>query len=148
MGYIHANRAALLYQIALGDKPLRDLLEGLSTKEVEILQKHSDLVDKTKEISRMTVVQLEAELTEEYDLEIDEHGPEGSWISTEKVEKNLPEWYESNHCGWFRNKANGEFLVWARGFLMQDVRINLWVRYLEHKKDPSGNLIVLGGYGI
>ena len=30
--------------------------------------------------------------------------------------------------------TSGEFEVWARHFLAQEVRINIWIRYMEHKK--------------
>ena len=117
-----------------GDKEFQNLLDGLSTQEVVILKEHSDLIDKVMGITKMTTIQLEAELRDEYNLEIDRYHSDDVWISTEKLEEVIPDWFITSHCGWFKNSGDGEFEEWARGFLMQEVRMNIWFRYLEHKK--------------
>ena len=110
------------------------LLSGFSHKEINILQRHSDLIVRLREISKIDETAAKLELREEYDLEIDEYLSEDCTITTEKLEDAIPKWFSSNHCGWFMNDFDGNFLEWARNFLAQEVRMNIWLRYLEHKK--------------
>jgi hypothetical protein len=133
--YPYANKRAMVYNMGHGDNGYQTLLDGMSTKEILILKKHPDLIDKVKDITKMTLLQLLAELKDEFNLEVDQYNSNDQWISTENLEDAIPEWFTTNHCGWFKDSRDDEFLDWARNFLMQEVRINIWLRYLEHKKD-------------
>jgi len=135
--YPYHNKRALAFNMSQGDRTFQDLLDGLSTKEILIMRKHPELLGRVQEICKMTDVQIIAELEDEYDLEIDQYNSENKWVCTEKLEDAIPDWFSTSHCGWFKDARNGEFEEWARDFLMQEVRINIWIKYLEHKKNPK-----------
>ena len=135
--YPYANKRALVYSMSQGDSEYQRLLNGLSVKEIQILKRHPDLIAKVHEITKFTQVQISAELREEYDLEVDEYLTRDQWIGTEKLEECLPDWFTSVHCGWYISSHDNEFEEWGRNFLMQEVRMNIWLRYLEHKKNPE-----------
>lgn len=117
-----------------GGNIFQSLLDGLSVKELAILRKHDDLLNRTLVISKMTEAMLLETVKEDYDLNAEEWQTGDVWISTEQIEDQIPDWFKSQHCGWYLSFEQGEFDVWARTFLMQEVRINIWMRYLEHKK--------------
>ncbi len=131
--YSYANKQAMVRNMGGGDSRYQALLNGLSTKEILILRQHPDLIDAVQNIIKMTSVQLLAELKEEYDLEADQHPTQDMYISTEKLEVCIPDWFLTDHSGWFVSSGDN-FQEWARSFLMQEVRMNIWLRYLEHKK--------------
>ena len=133
------NKKAMVFNMSQRDSEYEKLLSTLSTKELGILQKHDDLIEKVKGITKMTQIQLLQELEDEYDLEVDQYNIENMWLSTEKLEDAIPDWFSTSHCGWFKDVRDGEFTDWAREFLMQEVRINIWIRYQEYKKDHKEN---------
>ena len=130
------NRNVLVNSISGGDTRLKKLLDAMSTKELVILWRHDDLIVRVRKIFNMTLVEASAELKDEYGLEIDAFECGDTYVSTEKLEGAVPDWYRPFHVsGWILNLENGKFLDWAKNLLLQDVRINLWVRYMEHKKN-------------
>lgn len=135
IGIPFINKRAFAFNMSQGNHIFQDLLDLMSVKEMKILRKHEDLVDRAMEIAKMTEVQLLAELKEGYSLEIEEYANGDLWISTETLEDSIPNWFSSRHCGWFKTRTHGEFADWARSLLIQDVRIAIWERYLEHKKE-------------
>lgn len=113
----------------------QDLVKGLSIKELNILRKHSDLLARVRRLSQLNTVQLMAELQEEYDLEIDSYPNGNHFVGSEKLDAAVPSWVQSSPSRWFQDLS--EFDTWAQEFLMQEVRINIWIRYCEHKKNPK-----------
>jgi hypothetical protein len=112
----------------------QNLLEGLSLKELRILRRYPDLSARVGEIARMTTPELIEALSEDYKLNpIDCHGGD-VWITTRKLEDSVPDWFATEHTGWMVSLTDGEFDAWAQHFLMQEVRINIWIRYMEYKK--------------
>lgn len=130
------NKRLLALNMSQGNKEFQTLLNLLSTKEILILRKHDELMDKVHEISKMGVQTVLEKLQTEYALDIDHHVNGDVWIGTEQLEDGIPDWFESSHCGWFKS-LDKEFMVWARTFLMQEVRINIWIQYLEHEKEKA-----------
>ena len=65
------------------------------------------------------------------------------WIDiSEDVEKLTPEWITKGqlpYSGWYLtfNGDDNEFMPWARNMLLQEVRINGWIRYMEHNLDVA-----------
>ena len=143
--YPFPNKRAMVFNMSHGDVGYQLLLDGLSTKEILILKKHPDLISWVQEITRMTTVQIIAELQDGFNLEVDEYPTGDLWVNTEKLESFIPDWFTTSHCGWYKDARNGEFEEWAKNFLMQEVRINIWLRYLEHKEDENDTV---GHYGL
>ncbi len=152
--YPFVTKAVVTLGMSSGDLACQKLLDGLSVKELQILRNHPDLSERIREIRKMTLVQIIAELEEEFDLEV-EKLDSSYWINTEKLEGAIPEWFNTSHAGW--NPGDGSvkgtgisMIEWAKGFLMQEVRIDLWVRYLEHKKNEkptkSSKSTIISGY--
>ncbi len=133
--YAFINRHAMVHNMVGGDSEYQALLNGLSTREIRILRGHPDLVDTVQGIIKMTSVQLLAEL-KEYKLEVDQYPTQDMWISLENLEECIPDWFSTNHYGWFVGSGDN-FQEWARNFLMQEVRINIWVRYLMDRKEDK-----------
>ena len=71
--YPYLNKRSLAFNMSQGDKGFQNLLDGLSAKEVVILKEHSDLIDKVMGITKMTTIQLEAELRDECVGDVAEH---------------------------------------------------------------------------
>ncbi len=134
--YSFINKQAMVRNMGGGNSQYQSLLNGLSAKEIKILRKHPDLIDTVRDITKMTSVQLLAELKEEYKLEVDQYPSQDMFISTERLEECIPDWFSTNHSGWFISGGD-DFQEWARSFLMQEVRINIWIRYLGHRGDES-----------
>jgi hypothetical protein len=141
-----ANKRAIVFNMAQQNSAFQKLLEGLSVKELEILRRYPELIDRVREIAKMTEVQALAVLKEDYRLEVDGHMNGDVWIATEKLEDAIPDWFHSDHCGWFKTVRDGELLEFAKSLMMQEVRINVWIKYLEHKKNPK--MDYPGGYGM
>jgi hypothetical protein len=114
------------------------LLEALSLKELRILCKHEDLVDRVSEITKMSDQELLEVVKEDYQLEPANCATGDVWLGVENLEDRIPEDFVTRHSGWYLSLKDGEFNVWAKHFLMQEVRINIWIRYLEHKKKNPG----------
>lgn len=139
--------------MSAGNGEFQKMLGSLSNREIKILQKHPDLCTRIREIIKMNIAHLIRELKENFDLHIRQAGKQGIFIDIDKLEDRLPDWYQGGHTGWVKSLQSGEFKEWAREFLLQEVRINIWTRYIEHKKnsptrsaydyvyDPSGPYI-------
>ncbi len=133
---------------------IRCFFETLSMREIRIIMKHEDLVDRVKEIFKYTKAEMLDELRKSRGLEIECH-EENVWIETEELDKITPEWInytygtssipgESKHVKltWpgfymtFEEEKAGEpseFTLWARETLLLEVRERLWARYIEYK---------------
>jgi hypothetical protein len=144
--YPYMNKRAVAFNMSKGpgDLIFQGLLDGLSSEELVFLQKNSDLIKRVRAIAEMSVIEILREFREEYDLDVEQQGDGDFWVSTEKLEDAIPDWFPSDHVGWF--KKPGDFQEWAQKFLMQDVRINIWVRYLEHKKKTQASAACVGMY--
>ncbi len=137
LAHLFNDKKTLASDMSDGNQAFQDLLDGLSTKEIITLRKHKDLIDRVYEIVRMEEPAILRELQEEHLLDLDLYQNGDVWIGTEQLEGSIPAWFETSHCGWFMNREGGEFVGWAKQFLMQEVRINIWIRYLEDLKNPK-----------
>jgi len=131
------NKRAVIFNMSGRDIQYEKLLAGLSVQELSILRKYPELQDDAKEIAHLTLDKALWELSEEYDLEIDEYNSQDMFISVEKLEDAVPDWFETSHCGWYKGKDKDELLNWAKELLMQEVRINIWIKYCEYKVKPK-----------
>lgn len=141
------------------DRETRDLLEKLSNKELQILVVHVDLLDRVKTIAKMSELHLDHVIRTEYGFRVDSWGAGDYLLSVSKLEENAPSWWNSQHVGWtFQQNDVAQFCKWAREFLLEEVRINIWMRYIEHKKaalksqtgpevDPADILAAAAGLG-
>lgn len=138
-------------------KESRDLLQKLSSKELEILLHHDDLLDRIKEIAKMPKEELDQALRTNYKLKVDSWWAGDVLICASEEASKPPSWWQDLHIGWvFDANDTDELCAWARDFLLQEVKINLWMRYIEHKKskqkakppevDPADILAAAAGY--
>lgn len=138
--YPYANRGAIIRNMAARhsyDSEIQRLLHHLNAKELQILQKNLDLVDRVSEVSKLDAKDLSEILTIDYDLEVEAYT--GSiWVSCTDIAKRVPENLANAHTGWWFGEEP-EFIAWARDFLMQDIRINIMLRYIEHKRREAKN---------
>jgi hypothetical protein len=117
------------------DKETRDLLCKLPLKELDILVKHTDILGRVKNIAKMSYFHLEHLVTSQYGLKVDAWGSGDYYLGVTGIDDRAPSWWHSDHVGWiFHLGDTPQFTAWARDFLMQEVRINIWMRYLEYKR--------------
>ncbi len=136
-GNIFPDKRVLVQTIGVtksGGAIFQGLLDGLSVKELKIILRHDDLMSRLLKISKMSDEELLETIQEDYNLLVTDLCEGSLWVATEPLENNIPKWFDSTHCGWYLETEKGEFGVWARHFLAQEVRINIWIRYMEHKK--------------
>lgn len=121
----------------------RKLVADLNSKELVALRRNEDLVARVKEISSMSQEQLVQEISEGYGLEVTSCMNGDVWIGTDALDDFRPDWAVKNRqlpfAGWYLTyePQDNEFEPWARAFLMQEVRIEVWARYLEKKIQKS-----------
>lgn len=121
------------------DSKIQELLSLLSNKELRIVAKHQDLQDRVVAISKMTPEELGDTLEKDFQLEVDQWPREEIWIHPRKLQTQIPDWFTSQHVGWEFSSQNDDLPKWARTFLMQEVKINIWIRYIEYKKKEAKN---------
>ncbi len=136
----YLNKSSIMRSMSHKDGGYRELLDGFSGQELRVLRENPDLVSRVKEIAKMSVTQVLTELREEYSLEVDQYEEGSRWINTEKLDGAIPEWFYSDSWGEHVSAREGEFMGWSRNFLVQDVRINIWVRYLQQEKREKSAL--------
>lgn len=136
------NRAVLKSALAIRGtkKPekahrMEELLACFSMKELQILFKHEDLIAKVDSIAGMSDEQLVRAVKEEYGAEFERfHSEEATFfVGFDKPLEALHEKYPTIPLGIYLSLATGELQAWARKLLLHEVRINLWMRYIEHK---------------
>ena len=118
------------------------ILDEASVDELQILRKNEDLMARVQEISRMDKKALSKCIREEHNFSIDDCNNGDIWIdASTAAERFLPSWVGGSqlpYCGWYLEFEKGEendFTTWARNLLFQEVRVNIWIRYMEHKID-------------
>lgn len=117
------------------DKETRELLEKLGIKELQVLLKNLDLLDRVKTIAKMSDLHLDHLMRTSYGFKVDNWSGGDFLLGVGDLDQRAPTWWDSQHVGWTFDVGNTvRFCQWARDFLMQEVRINIWMRYIEHKK--------------
>ena len=124
----------------------KSLLAELSDKELDMLSDNPDLVEKIHSICVIDYNNAIIILEEDYDLTIEPYRDGGCWIGVENLEPDTPSWFNSMHVGW---SVNGtlELLDFFRRFILQEIRINLWIRYMQNLNKKKEEKKQLGAYG-
>lgn len=120
-----------------GGSAVADLLRNLSYKELSILHKNPDLQRRVHDIARHTRPQLLHALSKDFGLTVSDCMTGDYFVGQEQALSDLiPEWLNPLNFGfWVPGGVEDVcFIKWARNFLMMEVRTNLWIRYLEHKR--------------
>lgn len=126
-------------RVGLNSEIFNSLLDPLPIRQLRILKKNDDLVERTTEICKMTKMGLLIELRDKYGFEITNCQNGDVWIDGDASNDGLtPDWIEQGQlpfAGWYMkfNGEDNEFEPWARNMLFQEVRTNMWIRYMEHK---------------
>jgi hypothetical protein len=137
------SKAAIAYSLSIGSGRARESCErlfcSLTLREIGVLRRNKELVEEVQDIAKMTTAELIIELANNYDLEIERLVPgqvigESYWIGIEQLEDAIPEWFSTTHDGWHKFDKDEDFSNWAKDFLLQEVRINMWIRLLEQRK--------------
>lgn len=137
-----------------GSQDMRSMLQAFTDKEINMLARYPDLTDEVYRIAIASMADLEDILREDYGLEpvLWEGGDVLVGVSSE-LDKKVPSWMKSSHSGWVLSAENGEFRAWAQHFFLQEVKVNLWSRYLTHKRTVNKKVPVVediyrdhGGY--
>lgn len=127
----------------LDSKVFNDLLDPLTAKELKILKKNEDLIARVTEICKLSKMAMFKHIKTDYDFEISNCSNGDIWVDASDVtDKLVPDWIKPgqlSHSGWYLSFAGveNEFMPWARNLLLQEVRVNMWLRYMEHKLDMA-----------
>lgn len=161
MYFSPSNRSAFVNNLFIQygcDRETRELLEKLNNDELKILVKYPDLLERVKTIAKMSDFCLDHLIRTNYGFRIDSWAAGDYLLSVSELGQRAPDWCQSEHVGWtFHTGDVPQFCKWARDFLMQEVRINVWMRYIEYKKaalksntleiDPADILAAAAGFG-
>lgn len=126
-------------------KVFNELLDVLSAKELKILKKNEDLITRVTEICKLSKMSMFKHIKTDYGFKIDNCQNGDVWIDASEVtDPFVPEWIKPKqlvHSGWYLSFSGveNEFMPWARNLLLQEVRVNMWLRYLEHKLEMAAN---------
>jgi hypothetical protein len=138
---IWINHMLIHNKSGLDSKVFNELLDSLGVKELKILKRYDDLVARVVGICKMTKIDLLKTIRDDYRFDAQNCNNGDIWVDASDTAEDLtPEWITEGqlpHCGWYLtfNGEDNEFVPWARNILLQEVRINGWVRYMEHKLD-------------
>lgn len=127
----------------LDSKVFSELLDTLGVKELRILKEHDDLSERVVGICKMTKMALLKALRDNYGFNVQSCNNGDVWVeASEDVEALMPKWITKEqlpYSGWYLtfNGEDNDFVPWARNMLLQEVRINGWIRYMEHKLDAA-----------
>lgn len=113
------------------------LLKTMSAKELRLLYRHRDLLPRIEELAGLSTADLVSEVETNYGLEID-YLPTGDiTINPEEVIEEVffcqLDDYPTAGWGWDIDGGWAELGNWARRFLLQEIKIELWFRYMVHK---------------
>jgi len=153
-GNILANRSTCEDAIArtakVGGETMKALLKTFSLKELKVIKKYPELVSRIAEIAKYTKIQLKTHLAEKYNINSVQSTGD-VWIEAEGLEDLEPEWLVGGKdcrykgilpmSGWYLSYSEPEnaFEPWARNLLLQEVRENLWFRWMEHKTKSTSS---------
>lgn len=113
----------------------QEMVESLSIKELRILNKNPALINRIKWISLQKNKEELVKIILDYGLETINCQNGDVWIGNKtELDKFSPSWADDSlpYNGYYFN-FDKEFAPWARNFLLQDVRCNIWNKYLEKK---------------
>lgn len=122
-------------------KIFNTLLDSLGVKELKILKRHDDLIERVSEICKLTKMGLLKTIRNDYKFDIQNCQNGDLWIEAgESIDKLTPDWIKKGqlpYSGWYLtfNGDDNNFSSWARNLLLQEVRFNVWMRYMEYKMD-------------
>lgn len=114
----------------------QSLLNMLNHAEIRMLREHEDLIERVREIANYKTSALLQALQEDFDMKVT-YAMGVSYLDADEVLKRVPDWADNDHCGWDFDPIGGQYNYWARGFLMQEVQVNLWIRFFEEQKKRS-----------
>ncbi len=162
--YPYLNTAGLVHNMAGGDARAKQLLNGLTNKELHILSKNQDLLERIVAITRVSALGLYKVISDRFGFVITTvgQGYGDFWADlNNETDNNLPEefveWYrKTEHTGWYLSTVDA-FGAWAQDLLMQEIRTNLMLRYIEHKRAQKKSRMgaasravadIAAGYGL
>lgn len=125
----------------LDSKVFNTLLNTLGVKELKILKRHDDLIERVVEICKLTKMGLLKTIRNDYKFDVQNCRNGDLWIEAdESIGKLTPDWIKKDqlpYSGWYLtfNGNDNNFSSWARNLLLQEVRFNVWMRYMEYKMD-------------
>lgn len=121
-------------------EPVMKILDEFGISEIMELKKNKDLLARVKVIIGYSQEELLSILKKDYDLEITDCMNYDVYIGlTDEQEQSIPEWAVKGlpSSGWYftlhKTRDGDNFSSWARDFLLQEVRLELWSRYLKEK---------------
>lgn len=145
---IYINRAGLIRNMMSQysyNSVLFKLLGGLGSKELLILQNNPDLIDRLYITSKINLTTAKITLEENFSLIMEQFNDSG-WVNTEKIVNNKPDWSKSLHGGWYIEDKT-DLIDLARDLLVQEIRTNLWMRWIIHQKESKTSINSDTGYG-
>jgi len=135
---IFNNKGVIVANLAIhyrAGTPFRKLIADLTLTELRILTKNEDLGQRIKDISYMEADDLREHMIKHWGLEVESCQTEDWWVDIEPVRKKLPAWSRATIEG--RYIHGEDFVEWGRKWLLEEVRVNLSIRYIQDLREKE-----------
>lgn len=129
--FLLVNNLVLAYR-GTASGTLRAMLDDLNFTELKVVQQNEDLNHAIQRLAEASEEEMLRVLKHKYNLSFMSCENGECWIDAEGLEDMEPEWLKEkiNHFGWYV----GDLTNWCRRFLLQVVRVNIWMHLLEKSR--------------
>jgi len=126
------SQKAIAFNMSKGNSEVLRLLQGLPAHELVVLQKNEDLLGRVQEFAEINVCQITQILQSDFGLDVKLFNNGEMWIDTDNLEDAVPSWFRTEHIGWYLKTE--DLLKFGQGLLLDELRMNIYLRYLESRR--------------
>jgi len=131
-GYLGYNRGIIVSNIAIthgAGNDFRKLINCLSIEELKILKLDEGLIKRAKDILKLDAEGLREHMVKKWGMLVEECQNNDWWFDIEGVREKCPIWTRAQIEGHYIEGS--DFVKWAQQWLMQEVRVNINIKYIE-----------------
>ncbi|KKL98057.1 hypothetical protein LCGC14_1828240 [marine sediment metagenome] len=135
-GYLRFNKGVIAANIAIthgASNDFRKLIDCLSVEELKILKQDEDLIQQVENVLELDAEGLREHMVKTWGLLVEECQDNDWWFDIEEVRKRCPKWSRAVIEGHY--VEGGNFVTWARQWLMQEIRVNINIKYIKELRD-------------
>ncbi len=140
------SRKAMAFNLANGDGEVLRLLQILPAQELAVIKTNTDLLERIQEIAEIDVVEMLQILQSDFSLDVKPFSNGEMWLGTDNLDDAVPDWFYTQHIGWYLDAA--DLLKFGQDFLMGEVRMNIYLRYLEQQAEKVAKEAAASSRGV